>query len=108
MRNCLNIFHNTYYMKNHPYNLRPRVQIKKTEKFSVLEKIPYKLYEVYINFDEAHDEWTKNKIKGKIKQNGGDFSNHEELVNMLIKEGTITDDRMIEIMKKEPVVVQTG
>ena len=65
MRNCLNILHNTYYMKKCPYNLRPRVRIKKTEKFSVLEKIPYNLYKVDINFDEAHDEWTKNKIKGK-------------------------------------------
>jgi len=52
-------------MKGHPYNLRPRVQIKKTKKFSVLEKNPDDLYEVDINFDEAHDEWTKNKIKGK-------------------------------------------
>ena len=52
-------------MENCPYNLRSRVQIKKTEKFSIIEKIPYKLYEVDINFDEAHDEWIKNKIKGK-------------------------------------------
>ena len=25
----------------------------------------YKVYEVDINFDNAHEEWCKNKIKGK-------------------------------------------
>ena len=39
--------------------------MKKTKKFSVIEIITYKVYEIDINFDEAHDEWTKNKIKGK-------------------------------------------
>ena len=52
-------------MKDHPHKIIHKVQIKKTDKFSILEKIPYNLYEVDINFDEAHDEWTKNKIKGK-------------------------------------------
>ena len=52
-------------MKDYPHKIIDKLQLKKTTKFSVLEKIQYKLYEININFDEAHDEWTKNKIKGK-------------------------------------------
>ena len=53
------------YMDNYPHKIIHSLQVKKTEKFSVLEIIPLKLYDININFDEAHDEWTKNKIKGK-------------------------------------------
>ena len=42
-------------MKKYPHKIIDVLQIKKTKKFSVID----------INFDEAHDEWTKNKIKGK-------------------------------------------
>ena len=52
-------------MEYYPYKIIHKVQPVITEKFSVLEKVAYKLYETDINFDEAHDEWTKNKIKGK-------------------------------------------
>ena len=52
-------------MKDYPHKIIHKIQLKNTEKFKVYEKIPYKLYEVNINFDEAHDEWSKNKIKGK-------------------------------------------
>jgi len=52
-------------MEDSPYKIIHKVQPVITEKFSALEKVAYKLYEVDINFDEAHDEWTKNKIKGK-------------------------------------------
>ena len=52
-------------MEDYPHKVIHKVQITETEKFSVLEKIPYKLYEIDINFDDAHNEWTKNKIKGK-------------------------------------------
>ena len=52
-------------MENYPYKIINKLELKKTKIFSVLEIIPYKLYENNINFDEAHDAWTKNKIKGK-------------------------------------------
>ena len=42
-------------MKKYPHKIIDVLQIKKTKKFSVID----------IHFDEAHDEWTKNKIKGK-------------------------------------------
>lgn len=52
-------------MKKYPHKIIDVLQMKKTKKFSVIEIITYKVYEIDINFDEAHDEWTKNKIKGK-------------------------------------------
>ena len=52
-------------MENYPYKIINKLELKKTKIFSVLEIIPYKLYENNINFDESHDAWTKNKIKGK-------------------------------------------
>lgn len=52
-------------MKDYPHKIIHKLELKKTEKFAVLEKIPYKLYEININFDDAHDEWSKNKKKGK-------------------------------------------
>ena len=52
-------------MEYYPHKIIHTIQLKKTDKFSVLEKMQYKLYEVDINFDAAHDEWTKNKKKGK-------------------------------------------
>ena len=52
-------------MEYYPHTIIHKIQLKKTDKFSVLEKIQYNLYEVDINFDAAHDEWTKNKKKGK-------------------------------------------
>ena len=50
---------------SYPYKIIDKLEIKKTEQFSVLEVVPDKLYEIDINFDDAHLEWTKNKIKGK-------------------------------------------
>ena len=38
----------------YPYKIIDKLEIKKTEQ-----------YEIDINFDDAHLEWTKNKIKGK-------------------------------------------
>ena len=52
-------------MDDPPSKIVNGVQTVQTEKFSVLEKRAYKLYEVDIDFDAAHDAWTKNKIKGK-------------------------------------------
>jgi hypothetical protein len=52
-------------MKDYPHKIIHKIQLKNTKKFTVLENIPYKLYEININFDEAHDEWIKNKKKGK-------------------------------------------
>lgn len=52
-------------MEDYPYKIIHKVQTVKTKKFSALEKVAYNLYKVDIDFDEAHDEWTKNKIKGK-------------------------------------------
>lgn len=52
-------------MEDYPHKIIEKIQLKKTKKFTVFEKVPYKLYEIDINFDESHDEWTKNKIKGK-------------------------------------------
>ena len=42
-------------MKKFPHKIIDVFQLKNTKKYSVID----------INFDEAHDEWTKNKIKGK-------------------------------------------
>ena len=58
-------FNNNTIMEKYPYKTIHKVQIMKTEKFSIFEKVEYKLYEVNMNFDEAHDKWTNNKIKGK-------------------------------------------
>ena len=52
-------------MENYPYKIIYKLELKKTKKFTVFEKIPYKLYDININFDDAHDEWSKNKKKGK-------------------------------------------
>ena len=52
-------------MEDYPHKIIHKIHLKNTEKFSVLEIILYKLYDIDINFDDAHDEWTKNKIKGK-------------------------------------------
>ena len=39
---------------SYPYKIIDKLEIKNTEQ-----------YEININFDDAHLEWTKNKIKGK-------------------------------------------
>jgi len=52
-------------MKDYPHKIIETLQLKKTKKFAILESISYKVYEVDINFDNAHEEWCKNKIKGK-------------------------------------------
>lgn len=39
---------------SYPYKIIDKLEIKNTEQ-----------YEIDINFDDAHLEWTKNKIKGK-------------------------------------------
>ena len=52
-------------MENYPYKIIYKLELKKTKKFAVFEKISYKLYDININFDDAHDEWNKNKKKGK-------------------------------------------
>jgi len=39
---------------SYPYKIIDKLEIKKTEQ-----------YKIDINFDDAHLEWTKNKIKGK-------------------------------------------
>ena len=38
---------------SYPYKIIDKLEIKNTEQ-----------YEININFDDAHLEWTKNKIKG--------------------------------------------
>ena len=40
------------YMDNYPHKIIHSLQVKKTEKFSALEIIPLKLYDININFED--------------------------------------------------------
>ena len=52
-------------MEDYPHQIIRVLELKNTTKFTILEIVPYKLYNINIDFDESHDAWTKNKIKGK-------------------------------------------